>query len=163
MSDMERGGVAEGRCLEDVSLGHDGPPLRLDGTAALLHHRGSSLTSTAMLDASRRISLAIAPCALALLVSSRASAQAPALSPEVRQFVTVDAPVLALTNVRVIDGTGAPTRDRQTIIVQGGKIRAEGTMAQLRAGAQTTAGLEEIFLRLTGEEAARKLIDVLDA
>src|SRR4051794_1283952 len=48
-------------------------------------------------------------------------------------------------------------------IVQGGKIRAEGSMADLRAGAQSTAGLEEIFLRLTGEEAARKLVDVLDA
>src|SRR3954464_2072570 len=42
-------------------------------------------------------------------------------------------------------------------IVQGGKIRAQGTMEELRAGAATTEGLEEIFLRLTGEEAARKL------
>src|ERR1041385_7537917 len=48
-------------------------------------------------------------------------------------------------------------------IMQGAKIRAEGTMEQLRAGAATTAGLEEIFLKLTGEEAARRLIDVLDA
>jgi ABC-2 type transport system ATP-binding protein len=48
-------------------------------------------------------------------------------------------------------------------IVQGGKIRAQGTMAELRAGAATTAGLEEIFLRLTGESAARELVDVLDA
>ncbi len=57
----------------------------------------------------------------------------------------------------------AQTMCDRICIVQGGKIRAEGTMAELRAGAQTTAGLEEIFLRLTGEEAARKLIDVLDA
>jgi ABC-2 type transport system ATP-binding protein len=48
-------------------------------------------------------------------------------------------------------------------IVQHGVIRAEGTMEQLRAGAANNAGLEEIFLRLTGEEAARKLVDVLDA
>jgi ABC-2 type transport system ATP-binding protein len=48
-------------------------------------------------------------------------------------------------------------------IIQGGKIRAQGTMEQLRAGAATTAGLEEIFLRLTGEAAARELVDVLDA
>jgi ABC-2 type transport system ATP-binding protein len=48
-------------------------------------------------------------------------------------------------------------------IVQGGKIRAQGSMAELRAGAATTAGLEEIFLKLTGESAARELIDVLDA
>jgi ABC-2 type transport system ATP-binding protein len=48
-------------------------------------------------------------------------------------------------------------------IVQGGKIRAQGSMAELRAGAATTAGLEEIFLKLTGESAARELVDVLDA
>src|ERR1041385_6618729 len=57
----------------------------------------------------------------------------------------------------------AQTMCDRICIVQGGKIRAEGTMEQLRAGAATTAGLEEIFLRLTGEEAARRLIDVLDA
>ena len=48
-------------------------------------------------------------------------------------------------------------------IVQGGHIRAQGSMAELRAGAATTAGLEEIFLKLTGESAARELVDVLDA
>ena len=49
-------------------------------------------------------------------------------------------------------------------IIQGGKIRACGTMDELRAGAETGArGLEEIFLRLTGENAARELVDVLDA
>jgi ABC-2 type transport system ATP-binding protein len=49
-------------------------------------------------------------------------------------------------------------------IIQGGKIRACGTMDELRAGAEAGArGLEEIFLRLTGENAARELVDVLDA
>jgi len=49
-------------------------------------------------------------------------------------------------------------------IIQGGVIRACGTMAELRASATSgTAGLEEIFLRLTGENAARALVDVLDA
>jgi ABC-2 type transport system ATP-binding protein len=48
-------------------------------------------------------------------------------------------------------------------IVQGGRIKAQGSMAELRAGAATTAGLEEIFLKLTGESAARELVDVLDA
>src|SRR6476660_2426800 len=40
-------------------------------------------------------------------------------------------------------------------IMQGGKIRAQGSMEELRRGAATTAGLEEIFLKLTGESAAR--------
>jgi ABC-2 type transport system ATP-binding protein len=49
-------------------------------------------------------------------------------------------------------------------IIQGGVIRAEGTMAELRANAEAGAtGLEDIFLRLTGENAARALVDVLDA
>jgi ABC-2 type transport system ATP-binding protein len=49
-------------------------------------------------------------------------------------------------------------------IMQGGKIRASGTMAELRQSAESGAtGLEDIFLRLTGENAARELVDVLDA
>ena len=49
-------------------------------------------------------------------------------------------------------------------IIQGGKIRACGTMTDLRQHARDgTEGLESIFLRLTGENAARELVDVLDA
>jgi ABC-2 type transport system ATP-binding protein len=49
-------------------------------------------------------------------------------------------------------------------IIQGGKIRAEGTMDELRASAEEgVTGLENIFLRLTGENAARELEEVLDA
>jgi ABC-2 type transport system ATP-binding protein len=49
-------------------------------------------------------------------------------------------------------------------IMQNGVIRAAGTMADLRATAESGAmGLEQIFLRLTGENAARELVDVLDA
>lgn len=49
-------------------------------------------------------------------------------------------------------------------IIQNGVIRACGTMDELRATAVSGAtGLEEIFLRLTGENAARALVDVLDA
>jgi ABC-2 type transport system ATP-binding protein len=49
-------------------------------------------------------------------------------------------------------------------IIQAGKIRAHGTMADLRTHATDGAtGLEDIFLKLTGENAARELVDVLDA
>ena len=50
-------------------------------------------------------------------------------------------------------------------IIQGGKIRAEGTMDDLRrsAAGEGATGLEDIFLKLTGENAARELVDVLDA
>jgi len=44
-------------------------------------------------------------------------------------------------------------------IIQRGAIRAAGTMSELRAGGD--AALEEIFLKLTGEQAARSVADVL--
>src|SRR3970282_1571076 len=49
-------------------------------------------------------------------------------------------------------------------ITRRGRIAAEGTMDELRRNAESGAeGLEDIFLRLTGETAARDLIEVLDA
>jgi imidazolonepropionase-like amidohydrolase len=65
-----------------------------------------------------RVLLSIACC----LVASVAQPQT--LSPEVRNFVKVDAPVIALTHVRIIDGTGAAAREDQTIVVAGGKIQS---------------------------------------
>jgi imidazolonepropionase-like amidohydrolase len=44
------------------------------------------------------------------------------LSPQVRGFVKVDSPVVALTHVRVIDGTGAAAREDQTVVISRGKI-----------------------------------------
>jgi ABC-2 type transport system ATP-binding protein len=53
--------------------------------------------------------------------------------------------------------------DRIGIIVNG-KMHALGSMEELRNSATFGGrGLEEIFLRLTGENAARNLMDVLDA
>ena len=63
--------------------------------------------------------LTIACCVLAA-----SSAFSQTLSPQVKAFVKVDAPVVALTHVRVIDGTGAAAREDQTIILSHGKIEA---------------------------------------
>jgi imidazolonepropionase-like amidohydrolase len=57
---------------------------------------------------------------------SQASSQ---LSPQVRDFVKEDAAIIALAHVRVIDGTGAPARADQTLIIQNGKIAALGDAA----------------------------------
>jgi imidazolonepropionase-like amidohydrolase len=72
--------------------------------------------------------LRAAPAALALLaaLAPRAGAQAPSLSAEVRRYVSVAEPVVALTGVRLLDGTGAPARDAQTILIEAGRIRAVG-------------------------------------
>jgi len=52
----------------------------------------------------------------------------PAAAPgkAVQPFVQVDAPVVALIHVRVIDGTGAAARANQTILIEHGKIAAVG-------------------------------------
>jgi imidazolonepropionase-like amidohydrolase len=50
-------------------------------------------------------------------------------SPEVREFVRVDRPVVALTHVRVIDGTGAPARADQTVVLRDGAIASLGDAA----------------------------------
>jgi len=41
-------------------------------------------------------------------------------------FVRMAAPIIALTHARVIDGTGRPARDDQTLVIQDGKIAAIG-------------------------------------
>ncbi|MGQ0649103.1 MAG: amidohydrolase family protein [Gemmatimonadaceae bacterium] len=67
-----------------------------------------------------------------LLVATDAAAQQRQLSTQARFFASVDAPTVALTNARVIDGTGAPARDGQTIVFEGDKITAVGAAAQVR-------------------------------
>jgi len=57
-----------------------------------------------------------------LMVACSAALVAQALSPQIRGFVKVDAPVVALTHVRVIDGTGAAAREDQTVVISKGKI-----------------------------------------
>ncbi len=74
---------------------------------------------------------------LAAAVGVALSAQAPTpLSPAVKAFVVVDTPLFAVTHVRVIDGTGGPVREDQTIVVSAGKIQAIGDAAatQVPAG-----------------------------
>jgi enamidase len=52
-----------------------------------------------------------------------------------QNFVKVAAPVIALTHARVIDGTGAPARADQTIVIRDGAITALGSSASVPAGA----------------------------
>jgi imidazolonepropionase-like amidohydrolase len=50
---------------------------------------------------------------------------------EVRQFLKVDAPVVALVHTRIVDGTGAAAREDQTLILRDGRIEAMGASATL--------------------------------
>jgi len=67
----------------------------------------------------KRSSIALA----GLLCGAMASAQTPAkISETLQPFVKIDAPVVVLENVRVIDGTGAPAQENQMIVLDHGKI-----------------------------------------
>jgi imidazolonepropionase-like amidohydrolase len=66
----------------------------------------------------------------ALLFLAAASALAQTrFAPGVKPFVAIDDPVVALTHVRVIDGTGAAPLDDQTVVIDHGKIASVGRAA----------------------------------
>src|SRR5512138_1170893 len=79
-----------------------------------------------------------AVAAVAMLASTLAAQERPPLAPNVARYVSVNAPVVALTHVRIVDGTGAPARDDQTIVVRDDRIDAVGPATAIRvpAGAQ---------------------------
>lgn len=65
---------------------------------------------------------AISGMVLVLTLAAALAAQRPQLSDATRAYVSMDAPIVALTNVRVIDGTGRPARAGQTIVISEGNI-----------------------------------------
>ena len=56
-------------------------------------------------------------------------AQRAPIGDAIKDFVSVDAPIVALVNARVIDGTGAPARDAYTLVLRDGVIAAMGPTA----------------------------------
>jgi imidazolonepropionase-like amidohydrolase len=68
---------------------------------------------------------------LAAAVTGTLAAQRPELSAAVRAYIKVDAPIVALTHVRVIDGTAAAPREDQTLILRDGNIAAMGDFARV--------------------------------
>jgi enamidase len=78
----------------------------------------------------------------------------PTIGNAVRPYVTIDTAVVALTHVRVIDGTGAPASEDQTIILRDGAIAAIGSASSVTvpAGAQV--------LDLTGRSVIPGLVMV---
>ena len=72
-------------------------------------------------------------CMLGLLATVvHAQSNAAQLSPAVREFVKVDAPVVVLAHVRVIDGTGSAPRTDQSVVIQAGKIVTIGDSAAVK-------------------------------
>ena len=60
----------------------------------------------------------------------------PSLSDDVRAFVQTDSPVVALTHVQVVDGTGAPAVPNQTIVLRDGRIAALGPVGSVEVPAE---------------------------
>src|SRR5258708_16188281 len=73
---------------------------------------------------------------LLFIISVVGLAQGPAADRQ--QFIRTEAPVIALTHVRVIDGTGAAPLDDQTIVIREGRVKsiAPSATATVPAGAQ---------------------------
>jgi imidazolonepropionase-like amidohydrolase len=90
------------------------------------------------------LSRTILGCVAAALLAGSAAAAPPEvlvtrvrLDPALQQYVKVDAPTVVLRGVRIIDGTGARSRDNQTVVINGGKITAIGG-ADLKAPSGST-------------------------
>ncbi|MDT7688510.1 MAG: hypothetical protein QOE46_1269 [Acidobacteriota bacterium] len=77
-------------------------------------------------------SIMLGLCLLLVAGSSAFTQNRATLSQEAREFVSVDADTVALTHVRVIDGTGASAVADQTIIISAGKIQWVGPASAAR-------------------------------
>jgi imidazolonepropionase-like amidohydrolase len=90
------------------------------------------------------------------LVCIAAMSHAQPQQPPITDFIRVPAGVIALEHVRLIDGTGAPAKADQTILISGDKITAIGPSrsAQIPAGANR--------LDFTGHSAIPGLVGMHD-
>jgi len=77
----------------------------------------------------KRLLLALATVAAG--VTSAVVAQ-PKFNDAVRGFIKVDAPVVVLANARVIDGTGGPAKEGQTLVIRDGTIAELGDAARVK-------------------------------
>src|SRR5205823_4954699 len=69
---------------------------------------------------------ALAALTIAFCAAVAASAQRGGSPFAPANFIKIDAPVVALTHARAIDGTGAPPRDNQTLVIRDGAIASFG-------------------------------------
>ncbi len=69
---------------------------------------------------------------LMIAVAAPLPAQQRSTPPGIVAYVSVNRPVVALTHVTLVDGTGAPARADQTVLVTGNRIQAMGPSATLR-------------------------------
>jgi enamidase len=100
--------------------------------------------------AALRVLDAQAPTILAQRVSPRPAQ----FADSVRPFIAMDAPLVALTNVRVVDGTGSPAREHQTVIIR------RGAIAELGDASRTAIPSGAIVMDLAGKSVMPGLVMV---
>ena len=71
--------------------------------------------------------------ALSVPAAAAVAQNASQLSEETRKYVSVSEPVVALTNVTLIDGTGSAPKTGQTVVIRDGKIEAVGPSSSVQA------------------------------
>jgi imidazolonepropionase-like amidohydrolase len=95
----------------------------------------------------RALTIAVSIFAGAAALAAPALAPAPALGPDVRQFVQVPAGQTAITHLRIIDGTGAAPLEDQTLLLDGARIAAvQPASAPIPPGYQVIDGSGETAL-----------------
>ncbi|UPL47754.1 amidohydrolase family protein [Hymenobacter sublimis] len=67
-----------------------------------------------------------------LLLAATMPGRAQQFTPQVREFIKVSSPSIALVDAKVIDGTGSPARLHQTVLVQGGRIVQVGPVKKVK-------------------------------
>jgi imidazolonepropionase-like amidohydrolase len=85
---------------------------------------------------SRRFASAALALTIALAAPRAAAQTAREVSEAVAEYVAVNAPLVALTNVQIVDGTGAPPVAGATIVIRDGVIEAVGANVDVPAGAE---------------------------
>src|SRR5690606_15388594 len=78
----------------------------------------------------RRVRVSVAVLA-GLVPPAILPAQRPTLSSATRQYVSVDSSLVALTNARVLAGTGPPAGAGQTPVIRDGRIETVGPSASV--------------------------------
>lgn len=72
---------------------------------------------------------------LASFPDTSAAQRADSMGRAVRDMVSADAPVIVLTHVKLIDGSGKPARDDQAVVIENGRITAVGKAGEVKAPA----------------------------
>ena len=98
------------------------------------------------------VSSSVGRCLLLLLILLTLSCKQRSTA----EFILIKEPVIALTHVRVIDGTGSEARDDQTIIISSGRITSIGPAAE------TPVPAEARSLDLSGHSAIPGLVGMHD-